>query len=148
MGIKIIAKNKRAGYDYLLEDKFEAGLVLKGTEVKSLRAGHCTMNEAFCTISRDEVWVNQLNIAPYEFGTDANHQETRRRKLLLNAKEIEHIQKCLATKGQTLVPLKIYFKESRVKIEISLAKGKKVHDKREASKAKDIEKKLRQGNYE
>ena len=148
-GIKIIVRNKRSGYDYFLEEKFEAGLVLQGTEVKSLRAGQCTMNEAFCTFDKNnEAWINQLNIAPYQFGTYDNHSETRRRKLLLNAKEITYIQKSLATKGQTLIPTKIYFKGSKVKIEIALAKGKKLYDKRATAKEKEVERKLKQGKYE
>jgi len=149
VAIKIISKNKRAGYDFLLEEKFEAGMQLRGTEVKSLRAGKCTMNEAYCTIDKNnEIWVNQLHIPPYEFGSDANHEETRRRKLLLNSKEISYIEKSLATKGQTLIPTKIYFKGSLIKIEIALAKGKKLFDKREASKSKDVERKIRQGNFD
>lgn len=148
-GIKIIAKNKRASYDYSLDDRYEAGLVLQGTEVKSLRNGKCTMGEAFCTIDeRNEIWVHQLKIAPYEFGNYANHDEARKRKLLLNHSEIMSIQKALATKGQTLVPTKLYFKGARVKIEISLAKGKKLYDKRADSAKKDVERKLRQGKYE
>lgn len=148
-GIKVISKNKRATYDYFIEEIFEAGMVLQGTEVKSLRAAKCTMGEAFCTIDKnDEIWVNQLKISPYQFGTYDNHAEARRRKLLLNAKEIEYIQKSLATKGQTLVPTKIYFKGSKVKLEIALAKGKKLFDKRESAKEKEIQKKLRQGKYE
>lgn len=149
MSIKIIAKNKRASYDYALEESFEAGMVLQGTEVKSLRAGKCTMGEAYCTVdSKGELWVNQLHIAPYQFGTYDNHAETRRRKLLLNAHEIEEIRKSIATKGLALVPTKVYFKGSRVKLEIALGKGKKLFDKRESSKQKDVERKLRQGNYE
>lgn len=148
-GIKIIAKNKRAGYDYFLDESFEAGLVLKGTEVKSLRGGKCVMTEAYCTIDgKSEVWIHQLKIAPYEFGTYANHDEVRKRKLLLNQSEISQIEKTLATKGQTLVPTKIYFKGSKVKLEIALAKGKKLYDKREATQAKDVERKLRQGKFE
>jgi SsrA-binding protein len=148
-GIKIITKNKRAGYDYFLEEAFEAGMMLKGTEVKSLRAAKCTMGEAYCTIDKNnEIWVNQLKISPYEFGTDANHMEDRRRKLLLNASEIEYIQKSLATKGQSLIPTKIYFKGSKVKIEIALGKGKKLYDKREASKEKDVKRSLRQDKFE
>lgn len=147
--IKIIAKNKRSGYDYFLEEKFEAGLVLQGTEVKSLRAGKCVLNEAFCTIDKNhEIWINQMTIAQYQFGTYDNHSETRVRKLLLNASEIAEIEKSLATKGQTLIPTKIYFKGSRVKLEIALAKGKKLYDKRESSKKKEVERKLRQGKYE
>jgi SsrA-binding protein len=147
--IKIIAKNKRAGYDFFLDDSYEAGLVLQGTEVKSLRGGHCVMTEAYCTIDQNsEVWIHQLKIPPYEFGTYANHDETRKRKLLLNLQEINQLEKNLATKGQTLVPTKIYFKGSKVKVEIATAKGKKLYDKRESSAAKDIERKLRQGKFE
>ncbi|MBT4792653.1 MAG: SsrA-binding protein SmpB [Halobacteriovoraceae bacterium] len=148
-GIKIISKNRRANYDYFIEEKFEAGMVLQGTEVKSLRAAKCTMNESFCTVDNaGEIWVNQLHISPYEFGTYDNHKETRKRKLLLNAKEINYIQKTLATKGQTLIPTKIYFKGSKVKLEIGLAKGKKLYDKRESTKEKDVARKLKQGKYE
>ncbi|MEE2671080.1 MAG: SsrA-binding protein SmpB [Bdellovibrionota bacterium] len=148
-GIKIITSNKRAGYDFFLDEKFEAGLVLQGTEVKSLRAGKCTMGEAYCDFDRNnELWVKQLTIPPYAFGTYDNHNDTRKRKLLLHDKELKYIQKSLATKGQTLVPTKIYFKGSRVKIEIALAKGKKIHDKRESTKQKEVERKLRQGQYE
>ena len=148
-GIKIITKNRRASFDFHLDEKFEAGLALQGTEVKSLRDAKCSMNEAFCTIDKNnEVWVNQMHIAPYQFGTYDNHKETRKRKLLLNAKEIKHIQKSLATKGQTLIPTKIYFKGSKVKIEIALAKGKKLFDKRESTKKKEIERKLKQGKFE
>jgi len=147
--IKIIAKNKRAKYDFFYEETFEAGMVLQGTEVKSLRDAKCTMTEAFCTIDRKgEIWVNQLHIAPYAFGTYDNHTETRKRKLLLNATEISYIEKSLATKGQTLITTKIYFKGSKVKIEIALAKGKKLYDKRESSKQKEVAKKLQQGKYE
>ncbi len=148
-GIKVIAKNKRAGYDYFLDEEYEAGLVLQGTEVKSLRAGKCVMTEAYCTIDeRSEVWVHQLKIAPYEFGTYANHEESRKRKLLLNEAEIIQLEKALSVKGQTLVPTKIYFKGSRVKLSIATGKGKKLYDKREASAKKDVERKLRQGKYE
>lgn len=148
-GIKIIAKNKRAGYDYALQDKYEAGIALQGTEVKTLRSGKCVMTESFCTVdNKNEVWIHNMNIPHYEFGTYANHNETRKRKLLLHAEEITNIQKALATKGLSLIPTKLYFKGSLIKVEISLGKGKKLHDKREASAKRDIERKLRQGNYE
>ncbi len=148
-GIKIIAKNKRAGYDYFLEEKFEAGIQLQGTEVKSLRANKCTMNESFCAFDKKgELWVQQIHIAPYQFGTYDNHNETRKRKLLLKQKELDYIQKSLATKGQTLIPTKIYFKGSLIKLEIALAKGKKLYDKRESTKKKEVERKLKQGKYE
>ncbi|MCT4641467.1 MAG: SsrA-binding protein SmpB [Bacteriovoracaceae bacterium] len=148
-GIKIIAKNKRASYDYALQDQYEAGIVLQGTEVKTLRGAKCSMNEAYCTIDKNnEAWIHNMTIPHYEFGTYANHNETRKRKLLLHMEEITQIQKALATKGQTLIPTKIYFKGSYIKVEIYLGKGKKLHDKREASAKKDIERKLRQGKYD
>lgn len=148
-GIKIIAKNKRAGYDFFLEEKFEAGLVLQGTEVKSLRSGKCTMGEAYCDFDKkNELYLKQLHIAPYQFGTYDNHNETRNRKLLMHDKELKYIQKSLATKGQTLIPTKLYFKGSKVKVEIALAKGKKLFDKRESTKKKEVERKLKQGQYE
>jgi len=147
--VKLIARNKRASYDYFLEDSFEAGLVLQGTEAKSLRAGNCTMTEAFAIIdAKGEAWVHQLRIAPYEFGNYANHTETRKRKLLLNRVEISKIQKALATKGLSLVPTKLYFKGSLVKIEISLVKGKQQHDKRQATADKDVARKLQQRSFD
>jgi SsrA-binding protein len=149
MGIKIIVKNKRAGYDYFLEEKFEAGLMLQGTEVKSLREGKCNIAESFVTIDKNhEVWIHNLSIPKYKFGTYDNHDETRKRKLLLNKVEIKQIEKGLATKGQTLVPTIIYFKKSLVKIEIALAKGKKLYDKRQTEAKKDVERKIRQGRYD
>jgi len=149
MGIKVITKNKRAGYDFFLEEKFEAGLVLQGTEVKTLRAGKCVMTDGYCMIDKNlEAWIYNLQIPHYEFGNRQNHVESRKRKLLLNKKEIEEISKSMATKGLTLVPTMIYFKGSNIKIEIALAKGKKLFDKRESKKEKEIERKLRQGKYE
>lgn len=149
MGIKIIASNKKARYDYFLEDTFECGMVLQGTEVKSLRQNTCTISESFVTIDKNkEVWIHNMRIPHYDFGTYANHQELRKRKLLLNKLEIDSIEKKMAIKGQTLVPTKVYFKHSRIKIEIALAKGKKLHDKREDKAKKDIERKLRQGQYD
>jgi len=149
MGIKILANNKKASYDYFLEEKFEAGLVLQGTEVKSLRDGKCSITEAFVTIDKNkEAWLQNMHIPQYKFGTYDNHKEDRKRKLLLHAEEIEKIEKSLATKGQTIVPVKVYFKKSLVKVQIALAKGKKLYDKRQDKATKDIERKLRQGNYE
>lgn len=154
MGIKIIAKNKRASYDYFLTDRYEAGMVLKGTEVKSLRAGNVSLAEAFVTIeinpSTDspELWVRGMSIKPYEFGTDTNHEETRSRKLLLNAQEIGQIHKNIKTKGITIVPTIIYFKGSLIKIEIALAKGKKLHDKRESTMERENSRRLNQKDYE
>lgn len=149
MGIKVISKNKRANFDFELLEKFEAGLVLKGTEVKSLRAGKCTISDAHCSIDKkNEAWMYNANIAQYEFGNRENHEESRKRKLLLSKKEIKEISHSIALKKLTLIPTLIYFKGSKVKVEIALARGKKLFDKREAKKEKDIERKLRQGKYE
>jgi len=149
MGIKVITKNKRASYDFSLSDKFEAGISLKGTEVKSLRAGQCKIKEAHVNIDKHgEVWLYNMHIPKYEFGTYANHDELRKRKLLLNRREIEELVKGVDQKGFTIIPLMIYFKGSLVKMEIALAKGRKLFDKRQAEAKKDVERKLRQGNYE
>lgn len=149
MGIKVIVKNSRAGYDFFLEEKFEAGMVLQGTEVKSLRNGKATLTDAFVTIdSKGEAWLYNLNIPHYTFGNINNHEEGRKRKLLLQRSEIAQINKSMAQKGLTLIPTQLYFKDSLVKCEIALAKGKKIYDKREASAKKDQDRKLRQGNYE
>ncbi|MDH5580651.1 MAG: SsrA-binding protein SmpB [Bdellovibrionales bacterium] len=148
MGIKIIANNKRARYDYFLEETFEAGLVLRGTEIKSLRGGKVTLSESYVSIDKEgEVWIHGMRIPAYEFGNIHNHQEDRKRKLLLHKKEIELISHKMATKGLTLVPTKLYFKNSLVKIEIALAKGKKKYDKREDQAKKDVERKLRRGDF-
>lgn len=149
MGIKIIAKNKRASYDYQLLEKIEAGLVLQGTEVKSIRAGKVKIGESHITIDmNNEAWIHNMYVAHYDFGNINNHEETRRRKLLLNAKEIDRIAHKMKAEKLTAVPTIIYFKSNKIKIELALARGKKLHDKREDSKKKDIEKKLKRGIYE
>jgi SsrA-binding protein len=149
MGVKIISKNQRAGYDYFLEDKYECGMSLLGTEVKSLRQGKATINEAFVTIdSKGEVWLQNASIPQYEFGNINNHAEARKRKLLLKREEIHQIEKKMAMKGYTLIPTALYFKDSLVKCEIALAKGKKLFDKRDTAAKKDVERKLRQGNFD
>lgn len=149
MGIKIICKNQRAGYDYFLEEKYECGVSLVGTEVKSLRLGKGIINDAYVAIdSKGEVWLQNATIPHYEFGNINNHPETRKRKLLLNRSEIQAIEKKMSTKGYTIIPLAIYFKDSLVKCEIALAKGKKLFDKRDTAAKKDVERKLRQGQYE
>ncbi|MCP4912188.1 MAG: SsrA-binding protein SmpB [Oligoflexia bacterium] len=148
MGKKIIAKNKRASYDFALEDRFEAGLVLQGTEVKSIRAGKVTIAESYITIDNNmEAWIYNMNVAHYEFGNINNHDERRKRKLLLNRKEIETIFHEMKSKNMTIVPTIIYFTNNRVKLEIALAKGKKMHDKRQDKAKKDVERKLRRGDY-
>ena len=149
MSVKIICKNQRAGYDYFLEEKYECGIVLQGTEVKSLRLGKATVNEAYVIIdSQGEAWLQNATIPHYDFGNINNHPETRKRKLLLNRQEIHQIEKKMAIKGCTLVPLALYFKDSLVKCEIAVAKGKKLFDKRDTAAKKDVERKLRQGQFE
>jgi SsrA-binding protein len=149
MGIKIICRNKRAGYDFFLEEKFEAGLVLTGTEIKVLREGKGNINDAFVQVDGNgEAWVYNMQIPHYKFGNISNHEEFRKRKLLLNRKEITEIVKNTQLQRLTVIPVSLYFKDSRVKIEIALAKGKKMYDKRETEAKKDVERKLRQKNYE
>jgi SsrA-binding protein len=149
MGIKIICRNKRAGYDFFLEEKFEAGLVLTGTEVKVLREGKGNINDAFVQVDANgEAWVYNMQIPHYKFGNISNHEEFRKRKLLLSRKEITEIVKNTQLQRLTVVPVSLYFKDSKVKIEIALAKGKKMYDKRETEAKKDVERKLRQKNYE
>ncbi|MEO0558241.1 MAG: SsrA-binding protein SmpB [Bacteroidota bacterium] len=127
---KTIATNRRARYDYHLEDRFEAGMVLKGSEVKSLRNGTANLQDAFVSVKRDGVELYNLYIPPYEMGGYANHEPTRPRRLLLNKREIEKLKKGTEQKGYTIVPTALYFKNGRAKIEIALGKGKKTHDKR------------------
>lgn len=149
MGVKIICKNQRAGYDYFLEEKYECGIVLQGTEVKSLRLGKGIINEAYVVIdSAGEAWLQNATIPHYDFGNINNHPETRKRKLLLKRDQIHQIEKKMATKGYTIIPLALYFKDSLVKCEIALAKGKKLFDKRDTTAKKDAERKLRQGQYD
>ena len=147
--MKIIAKNKRASYDFELSDRFEAGLMLVGTEVKSLRLGKVSIKEAFISIDKNyEAWIQGMLIAPYSHGNQFNHEQARKRKLLLSKKEIKQIYHQMKAQKLTIVPTIIYFKKSYVKIELALAKGKKLHDKRAAEAKKDVEKKLRRGIYE
>ncbi|MBA2405766.1 MAG: SsrA-binding protein SmpB [Bdellovibrionales bacterium] len=149
MSVKIICKNQRAHYDYFLEEKYECGMALLGTEVKSMRLGKGIINEAYVTIdSKGEAWLQNATIPHYDFGNINNHPETRKRKLLLKRLEIHQIEKKMATKGYALIPLTLYFKDSLVKCEIALAKGKKLFDKRDTAAKKDVERKLRQGKYE
>lgn len=135
---KLIADNRKARFNYELLDKFEAGIALKGSEVKSLREGKLNMGDAYCTIDRrSEVYLKDFHISPYSHGTHVNHEPMRARKLLLNKMEIRRLQQRIREKGLTLVPTRVYFKAGRVKVEIALAKGKKQYDKREHIKARD-----------
>lgn len=134
---KIIANNKKAFYDYFIEDKYEAGIELVGTEVKSLRMGKCSIKEAFVRIQKGEVFIYGMHISPYENGNIFNRDPLRARKLLLHRYEIRKIEGQIAQKGYTLVPLNVYLKGSLMKVEIGLAKGKKQYDKRQDIAKKD-----------
>jgi len=136
MGIKIIANNKKAYHEYFIDDTYEAGLVLQGTEVKSLRLGQVSLKEAYCRIRNGEVFVENMNISPYEQGNRENHDPLRVRKLLLHSEEIAKLIRKVEEKGLTLVPTKLYFKDRRAKLEIGVGRGKKLYDKRESLKQK------------
>jgi len=135
--IKTIAVNRKARFDYFIVDQFEAGLVLKGTEVKSLRLGKANLKDAYGRVLNGEVFVYQLHIGPYPFAYYENHDPLRVRKLLLHKREIKRIFAKVNEKGHSLIPLKLYFKDSKVKLTIALAKGKRKYDKREAIKRRD-----------
>lgn len=140
--IKIIAENRKARRDYFIVDQYEAGLVLKGTEVKSLRQGRANLKDSYARIKNGEVFVYQLHIAPYPFAHYDNHDPLRPRKLLLHKQEIKRLYGKMNEKGQTLIPLKLYFKGGKVKILLALAKGKRKYDKREAIKRRDEQRDL------
>jgi len=131
-GRKIIAQNKKARHDFHIEDVYEAGLVLTGTEVKSLRAGRASLVDGFATIRDGEAWLQNVHIPEYTEGTWTNHEPRRTRKLLLHRQEIERLIGKTKESGLTLVPLALYFKDGKAKVEIALARGKKTHDKRQA----------------
>jgi SsrA-binding protein len=131
-GRKVVAQNKKARHDYHIEDTYEAGMVLMGTEVKSLRAGRASLADGFVEIDDHEVWLHAVHIPEYTQGTWTNHAARRKRKLLLNRSEIDKLERKVGDKGYTIVPLSLYFKDGRAKVEIALAKGKKSWDKRHA----------------
>ncbi|MBQ5474105.1 MAG: SsrA-binding protein SmpB [Lachnospiraceae bacterium] len=135
--IKLIANNKKAYHDYFIEEKYEAGIVLHGTEVKSLRMGKCSIKEAFVRIEDGELFIYGMHISPYEKGNIFNKDPLRIKKLMMHGYEINKISGKIAEKGYTLVPLQVYFKGSLVKVEIGLAKGKKLYDKRADIAKKD-----------
>ena len=131
-GRKLVAQNKKARHDYHIEDTYEAGLVLQGTEVKSLRQGRASLVDGFVDIDGHEAWLHGVHIPEYSQGTWTNHSARRKRKLLLNREEIDKIERRVNEKGLTVIPLSLYFKDGRAKVEIALAKGKKSWDKRHA----------------
>lgn len=142
MSVKLIANNKKAYHEYFIDDKFETGIELYGTEVKSLRMGKCSIKEAFVKIEKGEVYVYGMHISPYEKGNIFNKDPLRVRKLLLHRQEISRLSAKIKEKGYTLVPLQVYFKGSLVKVELGLARGKKLYDKREDIAKKDAKREM------
>jgi SsrA-binding protein len=137
LGTKQIASNRKAYHDYSIEDTWEAGIVLTGTEVKALRAGRASLVDGFAEVEGGEAWLIGVHIAEYSQGTWTNHTPRRRRKLLLHRSEIDRIERKISEKGFTLVPLSLYFKDGRAKVEIGLARGKRQYDKRQTLAEKD-----------
>lgn len=142
MAEKLIANNKKAFHDYHIEERFEAGLVLKGTEVKSLRMGKANLHDSFALIREGEAYLHNLHISPYDFGNRSNHDPDRARKLLLHKHEITKLFSRIREQGYTLIPLRLYFKEGRAKVELGLAKGKKLYDKREDIKQRETKREM------
>jgi SsrA-binding protein len=142
-GTKLIAQNRKARHNYLIEDTIEAGLALVGTEVKSCRAGKVNLSDSYAIVKDGEVWLLQCHISPYSHGNRANHDPLRPRKLLLHKGEIERLGAKVAQGGRTLVPLRMYFKQGLVKVEIAIARGKKAYDKRAAEAKRDDERRMR-----
>lgn len=140
---KLIAQNRKARHDYLVEDTFEAGLVLVGTEVKSCRAGKVNLADSYAAIRDGEAWLMQCHISPYSHGNRANHDPMRPRKLLLKRTEIDKLQGKVAQEGRSLVPLRLYFKHGLAKAEIAIARGKKAYDKRATQATRDAERQMR-----
>ncbi|GAB6172927.1 SsrA-binding protein SmpB [Paradesulfitobacterium aromaticivorans] len=149
-GIKVLAENRKAFHDYFVEDRLESGIILTGTEIKSIRAGRVNLKDSYARIENGEVWLHQMHISPYEAGNRFNHEPLRKRKLLLNRKEIDKLWGKLQLQGLTLVPLKIYLKHGLAKIELGICRGKKLYDKREDMAERDakreIERHLRERN--
>ena len=139
---RAIATNRRARHEYSILETLEAGVVLRGTEVKSLRAGLVNFKDSYATVRNGEVWLLGCHINPYSHGTDANHDPERDRKLLLHAKEISRLAGKVAERGLTLIPLKLYFKSGRAKLELGLGRGKKLHDKRSTLREREVKREM------
>jgi SsrA-binding protein len=143
--IKILSDNRAAGHNYHLSDRVEAGLVLTGTEVKAARDGKVQLKESFAEVAGNEAWLVDAHISPYSHGNIMNHEPTRRRKLLLHRSEIDKLLGKTREKGLTLVPTKLYLKKGRIKLEIAVGKGKKIHDKRESAREREMDAEARAG---
>src|SRR5881409_1790131 len=141
-GDRTVASNRRARHEYEILETLEAGLVLRGTEVKALRTGQINFKDAYATVRNDEVWLLGCHISPYSHGTDANHDPERDRKLLLHRREISRLTGKVAERGLTLIPLRLYFKAGRAKIELGLARGKKLHDKRASLREREAKREM------
>lgn len=142
MAVKTVSVNRKAFHDYFIIEKLEAGMVLYGTEIKSIRKGSVQFKDAYIEFKNGEAFVREMYIAQYEFGNRFNHEETRDRKLLMHKTEINRLQKKVKLKGFTIIPLQMYLKDGMAKVEIALAEGKDQHDKREASKERDAKREI------
>jgi SsrA-binding protein len=143
-GQKVIATNRKAFHNFHILETYEAGLVLRGTEVKSLREAQVNFKDAYAAVDNGEAWLIGCHIAPYHHGSDANHDPERKRKLLLHRREISRLLGKVAERGLTLLPLRLYFKQGRAKVELGLARGKKLHDKRAAIREREVRRELDQ----
>ncbi len=142
-GERVVATNRKAYHDYFLEDTYEAGIVLTGTEIKSVRAGRINLRDGFVQIRQGEAWLVNVHISPYDFGNRENHEPRRERKLLLHRQEIRKLQSKVSERGWTIVPLKMYLKDGRAKVEIALVRGKRLYDKKDAIAERDADRELR-----
>jgi SsrA-binding protein len=142
MSVKVVAKNRKAGRDYFLLEHYEAGLVLKGSEIKSVRSGQISIAEAYVRTDGQEAWLVDAHIAPYNYANINNHEPRRPRKLLLHRKEIRKLWDNVRQKGVTIIPTRVYLKDGRAKVEIALAKGKKYYDKRQAIAKRDVQREI------
>lgn len=141
-GIKVIANNRKARHDYAISDTFEAGMVLTGSEIKSIRAGQVSLQDGFAVVRDDEIWLENTHISTYDQASLSNHEPRRTRKLLMHRREIDRLTGKLREKGLTLVPLKLYLKNNRAKVELGLGRGKRQYDKRSTLKEKDAQKQI------
>lgn len=141
-GVKIVAQNRKARHNYFIEERYEAGMVLQGTEVKALREGRANIKDGYARITDGEVYLMDVHISPYAFGNRFNHDPLRPRKLLMHSREIHRLRGKVKEKGFSLIPLSIYFSHGRAKVALALAKGKKLYDKREALKRKAMKKEV------
>jgi len=141
-GIKVAAKNSKAYHEYFVEDKYEAGIELSGTEVKSIRQGTLNLKDAWCTVKNGELWLQQMHISPYEKGNIFNKDPMRPRRLLMHKREINQLFNRVRQDGYSLIPLSVYFKNARVKVEVAVCRGKKLYDKRDVAAEKDARRQI------